>query len=206
MAPPLFRADHIGSLMRPQYLLDAQAAVGTTLVMHNDTSTQPPELVQKVKDAEEQAIREVVAQQLKRGITPITSGEFERPSFVSGFYESLEGMEIRFMYIDDFRTEHPIMIPYKHLGVPGRHQPIAPGKARWKQSAYMGEWLRVKRLLPEDQWKNVKITIPSPSWSQTQLKDGRAWTPEAYTDEMEYLRDVGEAVRSEILALYEAGV
>ena len=70
----------------------------------------------------------------------------------------------------------------------------------------MDEWLYVKSLLPEDQWKNVKITIPSPSWSHTQLKDGESYTKEAYTDDEEYLRDVGEAVRQEILALYEAWV
>jgi methionine synthase II (cobalamin-independent) len=206
MAPPLFRADHIGSLMRPQYLLDAQAAVGQILAMHKDTSNASQDLVKKAQDAEKEAMKEAVEQQLKRGITPITSGEFERPSFVSGFYENLDGIEIKFMYREDFRTAHPIMLPYIRRNVPGRHQPIATGKVRWKQSAYMNEWLYVKSLLPEDQWKNVKITIPSPSWSHTQLKDGRAFAQEAYTDEFEYLRDIGEAVRQEVLALYQAGV
>jgi methionine synthase II (cobalamin-independent) len=98
------------------------------------------------------------------------------------------------------------MLPYIRRNVPGRLQPIATGKVRWKNSAYMSEWLYVKSLLPEDQWKNVKITIPSPSWSHTQLKDNRAFTKEAYTDDFEYLRDIGEAVRQEILALYQAGV
>ena len=97
MGPPLFRADHIGSLMRPQYLLDAQAAVGLTLAMHKDTSNASQDLVEKAQDAEKAAIKEAVEQQLKRGITPITSGEFERPSFVSGLYENLDGIEIRFM-------------------------------------------------------------------------------------------------------------
>lgn len=203
---PLFRADHIGSLMRPQYLLDAQAAIGAALVMHNDTSDQPADLVKNAHELEKEAIKDVVAKQVDRKITPITSGEFQRPSFVSGFFEKLEGMEIQFMYVEDFRTAHPIMIPYIKRNVPGRHQPIATGKVRWKESAYMDEWLYVQSLLPEDQWKNVKITIPSPSWSQTQLKDGKAWTSGAYTDENEYLKDVGQAVRQEILALYEAGV
>lgn len=175
--------------------------------MHNiDYSDADPELVQKVKDAEKKAIAEAVGEQVKRGITPITSGEYERPSFVSGFYEALEGIEIRFMERALFRTEHPIMRPYIRLGLPGRDQPVAVGKVRFRQSAYLHEFEYVKSLLPEHLWKEVKITIPSPSWSHTQLKDGEAYTKEAYNDENEYLKDVGEAVRQEILALYDAGV
>ena len=64
----------------------------------------------------------------------------------------------------------------------------------------------VRSLLPEEKWKDVKITIPAPNWSHTQLKDGNAYTKDAYTDEKEYLRDMGEAVRQEVLALYDAGV
>ena len=120
MAPPLFRADHIGSLMRPQYLLHAQAALGQTLAMHKDTSKASPDLVKKAQDAEKEAIEEAVGQQLKRAIIPITSGEFERPSFVSGFYENLDGIEIKFMSLDDFRTANPLTRPYVKRSVPGR--------------------------------------------------------------------------------------
>ena len=70
----------------------------------------------------------------------------------------------------------------------------------------MDEWKYVRSLLPEDQWKEAKITIPSPSWSHTQLKDGQSFTKEAYTNDEDYLNDVGEAVRQEILALYNEGV
>ena len=97
MAPPLFRADHIGSLMRPQYLLDAQTAIGHGFAMHKTTPDASQDLIKKAQDAEKEAIKEAVEQQLKRGIIPITSGEFERPSFVSGFYENLDGIEIKFM-------------------------------------------------------------------------------------------------------------
>ena len=175
--------------------------------MHTDKNSKySDELVKKARDAEKEAIAEAVSQQLKRGIIPITSGEFERPSFVSGFYENLDGIEIHFMERKEFRTNHPIMLPYIKRNVPGRHQPVAIGKVRWKQSAYLSEFEYVKSLLPEEQWKNVKITIRSPSWSHTQLKDGKAFTQEAYKDDFEYLKDIGAAVRQEVLALYQAGV
>lgn len=69
----------------------------------------------------------------------------------------------------------------------------------------MDEFLSVRNLLPREKWGQIKITIPAPNWSQTQLKDGRAYTADAYDNDTEYLKDVGEAVRREVLALYEAG-
>lgn len=206
MAPLLFRADHIGSLIRPQYLLDDQAAVSQFGAMHSQYDNSKPELVQKAHESEKRAIKDVVAEQVKRGVTPITSGEFERSSFVSGFFENLEGIEIRFIEWENFPTEFPIVRPYLTRNIPGRDQPIATGKVRFKKSAYMEEWMNLRSLLPQEKWKDVKITIPAPNWSHTQLKDGCAYTKDAYTNEEEYLKDVGEAVRQEVLALYDAGV
>lgn len=91
------------------------------------------------------------------------------------------------------------------VGVPGRDQPVAIGKVRFKKSAYLAEFEYVKSLLPDHLWGEIKMTMPSPSWSHTQLKDGKAFTPEAYTDDEEYLKDIGKAMRQEILALYDAG-
>ena len=84
--------------------------------MHNlDYSAIDPELVKKQKAAEQKAIAEVVDAQVKRGITPITSGEFERSSFVSGFFEALDGIEIIDLPMSDFRTGHPIMRPCTYI-------------------------------------------------------------------------------------------
>lgn len=91
------------------------------------------------------------------------------------------------------------------LGVPGRDQPIATGKVKFKKSAYLADFEYVKSLLPAHLWGEVKMTIPSPSWSHTQLGDGNAFTSSAYTDDKEYLKDIGEAMRQEVLTLYNAG-
>lgn len=205
--PHPFRADHIGSLIRPGYLTDVQKAISDGMHMHNlDISKADADLVQRMKDAEKKAISDAVGEQVKRGISPITSGEMERPSFVSGFFESLEGMEIQFKKIADFKTGHPIMRPYLQAGAPGREQPIATGKVKFKRSAYMDELKYVQSLVPADLQKEIKITIPSPSWSHTQLKEGEAYTKDAYADASEYLKDIAEAMRQEILSLYDAGL
>ena len=211
--PPRFRADQIGSLLRPQYLLDAQNAILPFAAMHNnynpdaDSST-----IAAVHAAEKRAITDVVREQVDRGITPISSGEFARASFVSGFFEKLNGVEIRFTtFAENFRTGFPIIRPYARRGIEGRHLPIAVGKVRWRESAYLGEWKVVRDLLPRERWGEVKVTIPSPAWTAVQVRDGednKAWVEGVYEGkgaEEEYLKDCGEAVRREILALYEEG-
>ena len=133
--------------------------------MHNKFNEDAnAEAILKVHDAEKQAVKDVVAEQVKRDITPISSGEFERSSFVSGFFEHLEGIEIQFVEWKDSRTGFPIVRPYLRRQISGRDQPIAWGKVRWKESTYMNEWLAVRNLLPEERWKDVKMTIPAPNW------------------------------------------
>lgn len=204
MAPTDFRADQIGSYLRPQYLLDAHANVASTLhrthVVDENAATEEGK---KAREAEMRAIKEVVEEQLKRGIAPITDGEFGRPSFAAGFFEALEGIEIQYIEWSHWRNNHPIIRPYLRMDIPGRQQPIAVGKVKWVRSAYMDDWLYIRSLLPKEKWKDIKMTIISPSWSQTQLK--APYTPEAYTDESEYLDDIAKAMRQEIMALYDEG-
>lgn len=191
MAPP-FRANHIGSLIRQQYLLDAQLQSPDFGHMHTQNNESArSELINMAHDAERQTIKDVDNEQVNRGITPITSGEFERSSFVTGFFENFEGIEIRLVDWKDFRTDYPITRPYLRRNTRGRDQPIATGRVRLKQSIYMNEWLYLRSLLPEERWKDVKITIPAPNWSHTQLKNSCAYTSDAYTSDEEYLKDVG---------------
>ena len=46
---------------------------------------------------------------------------------------------------------------------------------------------------------------PCPNWAHTQLAEGTAYDKGVYANDNEYLDDLGHAVRSEILALYDAG-
>ena len=118
--------------------------------MHNsDKSAYSEDVVKKAQEAEKKAIADAVAEQVKRGITPITSGEFERSSFVSGFFENLEGIEIKFVQREEFRTNHPIMKPYIARGIPGRDQPIVSLVCSWK------------RVIPQERKSMLKRHRPS---------------------------------------------
>lgn len=175
MPPHRFGADQIGSLLRPQYLLDLQSAVVPFASLHNTYNKDAdPAVVSKLHVVEKEAIAEIIKGQVDRGITPITDGEFARASFVSGFFEKLEGIEIQYTTWETFKNEFSIVRPYLRRNVPGRDLPIATGKVRWKRSAYMDEWLYVRSLLDESRWKDVKVTIPSPCWTHLQVKQGNA--------------------------------
>ena len=73
-----YRADHIGSLLRPQQLLDARTGgvEGSTL-----------------RDMEIHSIRAALAKQAEAGLRIFTDGEFRRRTFMSDFNDSVEGLD-----------------------------------------------------------------------------------------------------------------
>ncbi|HUG78972.1 MAG TPA: 5-methyltetrahydropteroyltriglutamate--homocysteine S-methyltransferase [Burkholderiales bacterium] len=75
MKPPPFRADHVGSLLRPQGLAQARA--------RGDLAFQ------------QEAIREVVARQESIGLESVTDGEFSRDWWHLDFLAQLEGVTLR---------------------------------------------------------------------------------------------------------------
>src|SRR6267154_4750604 len=82
-APP-FRADHVGSFLRPPALLDARER------FFNGELSRP-----KLRAVEDAAIRDIVRLQEDLGLTGITDGEFRRTYFHIDFLEQLDGVEAR---------------------------------------------------------------------------------------------------------------
>src|SRR5918997_1637476 len=78
---PPFRADHVGSLLRPQRLLDARAA-------HAEGRIDDEEL----RGVEDDAIRDVVRMQEEVGLRSVTDGEFRRGSWHMDFIYQLGGI------------------------------------------------------------------------------------------------------------------
>ena len=79
---PPFRAEHIGSLLRPQEMVEKRYAVA-------DKSATPDSLV----PIEQKAIKDVVQLQQEVGLRSITNGEYSRHMFWGTFFETLNGME-----------------------------------------------------------------------------------------------------------------
>ncbi len=74
-----FRADHVGSLLRPRTLLDARS----------NPATSPAALTR----IEDEAILAVLDRQRAAGLEIFTDGEFRRAGFMSDFYESVDGLD-----------------------------------------------------------------------------------------------------------------
>src|SRR4051795_2416683 len=79
---PPFRADHVGSLLRPPTLLAARAAHAAGEID-----------ITALRAAEDEAIRDVVAMQERVGLQAATDGEFRRTSWHMDFIHRLGGVE-----------------------------------------------------------------------------------------------------------------
>ena len=90
---PPFRADHVGSFLRPRSLLEAREQ------FRNGSISK-----EQLRWMEDRAIREIVHFQEELGLTSITDGEFRRTFFHIDFLEQLEGVETRGGIAVSFRS------------------------------------------------------------------------------------------------------
>ncbi|KAJ6506827.1 hypothetical protein C8R45DRAFT_970672 [Mycena sanguinolenta] len=167
--PPSFRADQVGSLLRPGALLDARKLQD----VYRDTA-----LSSETAEATKAAIAGAVQKQLDLSIRPITSGEYERSFFYSGFFEKLEGMST------------------------ARDLPLPDGFRKGLPTALE----TLKSVTPPEHWGECKMTLPSIGWEHMQLAHGTAWAPGVYASDRAYFADLATAYRAEIRALYDAGL
>src|ERR1041385_164953 len=87
---PPFRADHVGSLRRPDSLMKARERL---LGPHDLDHNFGPHGNAELRELEDEAIREVVKLQESAGLRSITDGEFRRRIWWSEFLLSLDGVE-----------------------------------------------------------------------------------------------------------------
>jgi len=178
---PPFRADHIGSLLRPQALRTAfrQRAAGAL-----DEAAFGAVM--------DDAIRDVLRLQEACGLEVATDGEFRRGSYWSRFVERMSGFRIgpaHFRFRDAQGNETEFTAPYV-AGKLARVRPIALDEYQFV-SAHT-------RLAP-------KITLPSAPTMQF-YSGTQAIDPGVYDSREAMFADLGRAYREEILALHAAGL
>ena len=81
---PPFRAEHIGSLLRPQSLKDSWKHAETGVISETEYDF-----------ALDHAISDVVRLQEETGLKAVTDGEFRRKSYWSHFLEHVNGLEVK---------------------------------------------------------------------------------------------------------------
>jgi 5-methyltetrahydropteroyltriglutamate--homocysteine methyltransferase len=177
---PPFRADHIGSLLRPRALRDAfrQHAAGQV----NDSA---------FRAAQDSAIRDVLRLQEECGLRVATDGEFRRISYWEKFVRLTKGLVVKdaaFKFHDEHGHERDFTAPYVTAKV-ARAEPIA-----------LDEFVFVKEHSP----LTGKVTMPAPStmhfYRFTDWGD-----KSAYTDPRAFFADLGRVYQGEIADLHQAG-
>jgi 5-methyltetrahydropteroyltriglutamate--homocysteine methyltransferase len=184
-APP-FRADHVGSLLRPPEVLAAreQRAAG---------SIDPAEL-RAIEDA---AIAEVVKMQEGVGLKSVTDGEFRRQSWHMDFIFQLAGISARppsEQAVAFHRADGETVLS-------AQGTLYVDGKVSLDHTIFADDFLKVKSLATT---ATPKLTIPS--LNMIYARGGRQAIDEAvYPDLEEFWGDVTAAYIAEVEALHELG-
>jgi 5-methyltetrahydropteroyltriglutamate--homocysteine methyltransferase len=179
---PPFRADHVGSFLRPAALLEARERFRE--------GTIPREAL---RAAEDSAIADIVRFQEELGLDGITDGEFRRTYFHVDFLEQLEGVEAKGGIQVSFRSSS---------GSVDFSPPVmqVTGKVRHVRDIQLADF----RFLRSRTSRTPKVTIPSPT--MLHFRGGRgAISQQAYPDLEAFYADVAAAYRAELKSLADAG-
>ena len=181
---PLFRADHVGSLLRPPELLEARASW--------KSGAMSAAALREIEDA---AIADAVRLQEDIGLEAVTDGEFRRENWWIDFISAIEGIEIS--------------SPDEAAGfqkAPGTASGYVPKNVRTAgKLGRKGDILAADfAYLDARTSKTAKVTIPSPT--RVHFHGGDASVDDAaYPDKEAFWDDLARVWREEIAALEALG-
>lgn len=180
---PPFRADVVGSLLRPQVLIDARRSYRERVIGRE-------ELVQ-IEDA---AIREVVALQEAVGLNVVTDGEFRRQNYIIDFYFKVFGRGGLAFEPGLFfhRNDKGETLPAERM--------IVKARAQWPGPIFAQQFAFLRAATKQ----TAKVTIPSPVILHF-LGGDDAILRDAYASLDDYWSDIIDVYRREIAALRDAG-
>ena len=180
MNPP-FRAEHIGSLLRPRMLKDAFRAIGQQQISQA-----------QFEDTLNICIRDAVKLQEGLGFRVVTDGEFRRGSWFNAFLNAVEGLEERPSLFDFHDSEG---------GTAAFATAYCAAPLQRTHGITTDEFQFVKSVTKT---ATPKVTMPAPSVMHF-FRPGEAMDRTAYPDEEMYWRDLTRIYREELKALGALG-
>ncbi len=180
MTNPPFRADHVGSLLRPKVLQEARAKWKAGTLPHA-----------ALREVEDQCITAAIARQEAIGLRAATDGEYRRAYWHYDFVAGLDGVEI-------YEPEQKIQFKG---GMPLTHMLRVNGQIGWTQPTMIDHYqflaAHVRNSVP-------KQTIPSPS--VVHFRGGRqAIDRTSYPTLEPFFADLGLAYNNAVAAFGAAG-
>ena len=181
--PQVIRAEVIGSMLRPKFLLDAQNLLKKGKIT-------PAELVA----AEDRAVKETVAIQEKAGVDILTDGEMRRPVFCHNFVKAVDGFEW------DIPGNSVIWFDMKGNKIV---DPVTVGvvkKITKKHDISVDEFSFLRAITD----KPKKITLPSPTMMSYYFAPGIS--DKIYSSPLKYFKQVTGILKDAIAELERIGV
>jgi 5-methyltetrahydropteroyltriglutamate--homocysteine methyltransferase len=176
---PPFRADHVGSLLRPAAIKEARTK--------HERGEITAETLRAIEDRE---IEKVIKKQEEIGLKLATDGEFRRAWWHFDFFRGLDGVTF-------YETDHGIQF----RGVQTKHHAL---KIDGKLGFSGHQMLEHFKFLKSHSRVTPKMTIPAPS--TLHFRQGRAAiSKDAYPDLDPFFDDLAKAYRGAIRAFYDAG-
>ncbi|KAK1757011.1 methionine synthase [Echria macrotheca] len=184
----VYRADHVGSFLRPKEVLEAREKVNSGAISLAD--------LRRIEDAH---IATVVQKQIDNGLQSITDGEFRRAFFHIDFLQHVEGVERQGGMSSTNVTTHgmtpPKVVVVSKLAHP---KPIQVDDYRVVDTHVAAAAQASGRTL------TTKVCIPSPT--MVHFRGGRdAISSEAYPTLEPFFEDLVKVYQAEIADLYAAG-
>jgi 5-methyltetrahydropteroyltriglutamate--homocysteine methyltransferase len=183
-ATPPFRADHVGSLLRPRRLLQARddhAAGGIS--------------DEELRVVEDDAIRDVVAMQQDVGLQSATDGEFRRASWHMDFIYRLGGVS---------RAPEHLKVQFRNPTGTIEFTSAAlkiEGKVRLEQTIFGEDFQALQAMVTS---ATPKLTIPSPN--MVHYRGGQAAIDrDVYPDLEQFWSDLGDAYAEQVRRIGELG-
>ncbi len=182
---PPFRADHVGSFLRPKYLLEAR-----------EQKAKGEISAEQLRKVEDRAITEIVKFQEDVGLQSITDGEFRRTYFHIDFLEQIGGV----------KADIPVTV-IKPDGTKELAPPVmrVVDKVRHVKDIQRADFEYLKSQITPGRGAVAKVTIPSPT--MLHFRGGRAGISKDHYPELEpsFYDDVARAYGDELKSLSDAG-
>ena len=180
-----YRADHIGSFLRPQALMEAR---------QKDSPAHA-----QLKEIEDREILRVLAKQKELGFEIFTDGEFRRSNFMGDFTDAIEGVDYGEGLARTWKTEQPDQRPPNARLGPVRG--IVVQKLKQLRPLTAHEVPFMKQHSPGD----FKITLPSATqFPSIMFKWGA--TDKIYKNHAELLAEIVAIIKAEMARLAAEGV
>ena len=182
----VYRADQVGSLLRPKEILQARETLASGQLPAED-----------LRQLEDKYISEVVRKQLDAGLRSITDGEFRRAFFHLDFLQHLDGIEVR----GEMMSTNTSKLGFRPPTL------VVTGKLGHSKAIQVDDFKFLEQKIKDaggEGKATSKVAIPSPT--MVHFRGGRETIDiKAYPSMEEFFDDLARVYQDEIQDLYDAG-